>query len=508
MGAAKTKDVLNWNTQFSQLEKLVVDGHHQQCQEQLDLISVQQIPRDLAWQFAQLASRIQHSIYALKVLYRYIYPKNSFDEPARDSEKMVYAYALTNLGAAQEALDLLETVDSEKNPEVYFQKSVAYVKQWDYAKSIPMLKEFIANDSVPPYRKLVAEVNLAAAYICQFDFLKAEQLLFKIQKNCLENNYNLLLGNSFELMAQNYFFQKRYDQALECLEKSFQYLKDQKGIYLFFVEKWKVICNCFQSPSAENLKALQSLRQQSVEKMFWDTTREFDLFEGILKNDEQIVRKVVLGTPSQPYQQRIHQLFGKITWPRGDYKLLLAGATVDCDLVFNPFEISKSSESLSEKPQLLALYQALTLDFYRPHYIGAIFKFVYPDERFNPTTSPQRVMRLLERLDSWFKENGWPLAIHFKKSEFALQSNQPIAVVIQRGKTISVEEIKWSAVKEQFQDRTFTVTKLMAVLNLSKSTAVRLLTQALEDGLISKSGVGRSTQYRFRSRSKRDKAAS
>ncbi len=507
MSDQQNAEILFWNTRLSELEKLVVSGQHDQCQQQLDQIFPHQVPRAFAPQLAQIASRVQHSIFALKVLFRFVYPENSFDEPARDSEKMIYAYALSNLGAEDEALKLLETVNSEKEPEALFQKALAYVKQWNYAKTIPLLKEFIASTQVQPYRQLVAQVNLAAALICQSRWQEANDLLAVIQAKCQENEYTLLLGNSLELQAQLHFFQKNYEQALSCLRQSSNLLKEQKGIYLFFVEKWTAICQCYRSPTPENLQHLQALREQSMIKCYWDTAREFDMFRGVLEQNEELIRKVIMGTPSEAYRQRARQLYGKALRPLGQFRLLLAGANQETKRTFDPYLVSADGTSLSEKPHLLALFEALTLDFYRPHYLAALFKYVYPEERFNPTTSPARVMQLLNRLDDWFKEHQWPLYVHFKKSEFSLQSNQPIVVIIQRGKKMSATDIKWNTIREKFAGKTFSAEKISKALGVSRSSALRLIAEALEEGRIQKVGQSRGTEYRFSDRIRKNKTA-
>jgi hypothetical protein len=214
-----------------------------------------------------------------------------------------------------------------------------------------------------------------------------------------------------------------------------------------------------------------------------------------------------MGTPSEAYRQRVRKLFDTSIWSYGEFKLKLGPPSEKIELTFDAYKVEKDGSSLSEKPHLLALFEALTLDFYRPHYLGSIFKSVYPQERFNPTTSPARVMRLLIRLDQWFKQQELPLFIHFKKSEFALYASAPIAVIIQRGKKISTSDIKWNAIKDAFDGRSFSAAKISKALSISKSSSLRLISQALVDGSITKAGTNRGTEYRFKGRTKRAKAA-
>ncbi len=495
----------SWENKIGALEKLVIDGHHDDFRQLLDDIPLREVTRDRAPSLARLALRTHHSIYALKCLYRFIVPENTFEKPATDKEKMIYAYALLNLGALDEAFEILETVDAQAEPEVLFYKSLGYFKQWNYAKSIPVLKEFIGAKNITPYRRLVGEVNLAAAYICEFEWVSARPLIDKIKESCLAGDYILLLGNSYELEAQFYFFQGQYQEALCCLEKAAELLQNQSGIYLFLVEKWICLCRCFQAPTNENLEHLEVLRSQSIQSNFWDTNREFDLFESILKKDEALVRKIIMGTPSEHYRQRARQLFGKVIKPQGQFELLLGGD--QSDLSFDPFKSNKNGEALSHKPHLLAMFEALTLDFYKPSYLGSLFKYIYPDEKFNPSTSPQRLMKLMTRLDRWFEENAWPLRVQFKKSEFALRADAPVRVVIQRGKKVSSSDAKWLELKEIFKGRGFSVTQITQELKVSKSSAQRMIREALAQSRIISVGGGRSTTYRFSFQKKAKDAA-
>ena len=188
---------------LSELEKLVVAGEHEHCRRQLNLLSRQEISREFAPRFAQIANRVHYPIFAMKLLYQYVFPENSFAQAASVQEKSVYAYALLNLGASKEALELLESIDASLDPEVYLQRAFAHFKDWNYTQSIPSLEKFISSANLPPYRRLVGQVNLAAAYISLSRWSLAEPLLQLIEEQCIAGDYQLLLGNSYELKAQS-----------------------------------------------------------------------------------------------------------------------------------------------------------------------------------------------------------------------------------------------------------------------------------------------------------------
>lgn len=501
MGERSDQSDLHWENKLAELESLVVAGEHDACRNQLDSFLPIHISRELAPKLAELATRVHHSIFAMKVLYQYIFPEFPSSLPATAHEKSVYANALLNLGAASEAIELLETVDSVAVPEVLIQKSLAHFKDWNYSKSIPLLETFTTAPNVLPYRKVVGQVNLSAAYICLSRWSEATEVLHAVEKQCVASGYHLLLGNCYELQAQVQFFQKNYDAAISFLEKSIELLKNQKGLYLIFVEKWMTICRCFQSPTPENMQRLHEVRGKANLEYRWETVRECDLFESILNQDQALIHKVMMGTPSESYRERARKLFGKTPRRNGPYLFLIAGTDTPANpRVFNPYQAGPKGERLSEKAYLLALFGALTLDFYKPSYLGSLFKVLYPDEKFNPETSPARVLQLLKRLDLWFQQYDWPLYVHFKKSEFSIKSRESIAITVQRGKEITDFEIKQTEVKKAFAGRTFTAHQLSAALGLSKTTTNQTIKRLLAEGSLISGGKGRGIFYQFTTR--------
>lgn len=498
----------NWSSLFVQIQDSVIAGQHQHSRALFDQIIPRQIPREWAYRFAQLANRIHQSIFSLKAMHRFIFPENLLKETtATDEEKMIYGYALLNLGAVDESLQILTTINSQANPEALFIRSMANFRKWNYADSLPLLKHYISNTQLDPYRRLVGEVNLVAASICLFKCDKVPALIENIQLTCKEKDYKLLLGNSYELQAQYYFFQERYDDAIHCLNQAAELLRDQQGLYLLFVEKWSLLCACFKANTKENLQKLQDLRHKAKLLGEWETIRECDLFEAILTENEMLLKKVIMGTPSELYRHRARQLFKKDIKPQGHIFWEIQNAKNATVTDFNPYEKRNGQTALFEKPHLLALFEALTLDFYKPAHLGALFKSVYPTEKFNPFTSPARVMRLLKRLDDWFLSQQVALRVEFKKSEFHLVASSPVRILIQRGQKLTSRSGRWTEIKSSLQGRTFTSSKISELTGISIASAQRLIKSAVNEGLLTVRGKGPNTAYQFSLRKKLGKAA-
>lgn len=492
---------LFWTNCFSQIEACVIAGQHLESKKLLDLLQPKKIPREWAFRFAELANRIHHSIYALKALHRFIAPENTLALSATAQEKMIYAYALSNLGATKEAITLLDSLNAVVLPEVYFLKALCNFREWNYAESIPLLKSYVQAEAVTAYRRIVGEVNLAAALIATSEFDAAIERLNAIQTLCEQNNYVLLLGNTLELKAQAFFFKHEYDEALVCLSGAAAALQGQQGLYSLFVEKWTTLCLLFKNPSAENQFRLRQLRAQAIELSHPETLRECDLFEAVTNRDEALVKKVLFGTPSDHYRLRARTLFGKQLAVRGKFnwslpKTYTSASNKSQVFMFDP-NLTYEGEALYEKPQLLGLFEALTFDFYKPLHLGGLFKCIYPTEQFNPFSSPARVMKLLKRLDGWFEARSIPLRVDFKKSEFSLKAVADVQIVVDRTKKDTFLEGPWFGIRRAFQGRTFTTAKVSEVTGLSLASAQRLVREAVDHGHVISVGKGRNTCYRF-----------
>lgn len=484
---------------YQELENLVVAGHHAECRQVLDASQPRKVPRSWAAKFGAIAFRVHHPAYSLKVLHRFIYPENSFDEPATVHEKVVYVSALYTFGAIDESHKILDSVTSDEAPEVWFHKAGAHFCSWNYEAGIPYFKKYIQSPKVDAYKRLVGKVNLASAFIFTCDWNAASELLEDAKAECQSQDYRLLLGNCYELLAQVEFFQGRYEAALGLLQNATQYLKGQGGFYELYVEKWTLITRCMKSGDPGDLASLNTLREKAFDLGHWNTVRECDLFEGLVTKDADLIRKVIMGTPYEAYRRRVRKLFDTNLIAKGQFELFLTnGASREAQTpVFDPNKKGDAPEALYEKPLLLALYNALTEDFYQPANLGALFQKIYPEEKFNPYSSPNRVLGLLKRLNKWFQENRHPIQVSIKKSEYRLVSSAPIVLLVQRGVQFTATDGKIAELKSRFQSKTFSTAQVCEALGISKTSAQRLLAEALKDRKLIKDKARVGRVYRF-----------
>lgn len=494
-----------WEALCSQIEAIVQRGQHEESRGVLLSLNPKNIPRKWATNLARVAWRTDMAIYALKVLQPYIYPENRFSEPATPQEKVQYATSLSSLGINREAIAILNTVDPEEDPEALFHTASSYMYDWNYSAAISPLQKMIALEKVPPYRKLVCKVNLVAAYITVGKMDLAVPLLQEIQQECEKNNHLLLLGNSWELTAQIHIASKKFNSANDALEKAGDILQNQAGRYLLFVEKWKAVVRCLSASTDEEkaagLELLAKTRATALTLLHWNTMRECDLYEAITIQNEDLLKKVIMGTPSEIYRRRARQYYGQRFIATGRYNLLLTPAsdnkTKDTKNFFDPMKKSIKNEALHEKPLLYALYHALLRDFYQPHTLGTLFSLIYPDEKYNPYSSPGRVVQLMRRLNTWFLENEVSLQVQFLKNECRLIATQAIYVVVQRGNQQSADKARDAEIRKHFHGESFTILQLAEAMQASRPTAERWLRKASGQGKVIKERRKHGVVYRF-----------
>jgi tetratricopeptide (TPR) repeat protein len=483
-----------WQQRIDLIEKSIKTGKHKEVIKSLSELNRKKIPREFAATLAHFAFRVSTPLLALKILHPYIHNEYLKQAPPNAQEKMAYATGLLALGAVREANQILQSIDSQVEPEVLFHQGISGIYEWNYEVTVSKLRAFVKASNVSEYRKLVGKVNLLAAYIYLLRWNEAEPLLEEIIGVCNQEQHVLLLGNCYELKAQFYFFQKKYEQALEQANKSFEILKEQNGLYYLFAKKWQILASYFLSPNLQDLNELTLLKEKAREVRHWNTLRECDLFLAIARKDAQLAQKVMVGTPAESYRQRVRFLFsGNLKVANKYFWYLSLGELpgVNCEITFDPYV------KLFKRAQLLSVYDALTRDFYKPSSIGDLFEILYPDEKFNYNTSPIRVLKALRRLNAWFKNNEPRLEIKFQKSEFSIQAIQSIKLVVIRGQSLTTPNVHFEKLQKQFLYRRFSVGQTARFLSVSKATAQRLLKSAIQNGILSKEGAGRSTVYYF-----------
>src|SRR5262249_54709284 len=102
-----------------------------------------------------------------------------------------------------------------------------------------------------------------------------------------------------------------------------------------------------------------------------------------------------IGSPLAAYRKRLEKEFH--LEPSESYRL---GASADRVLDIATGD-GRGIESPGHGKMVHQLVGALVKDFYRPRRLGQLFSDLYPNEYFNPFSSPVRLHRLIQRAREW-----------------------------------------------------------------------------------------------------------
>lgn len=165
------------------------------------------------------------------------------------------------------------------------------------------------------------------------------------------------------------------------------------------------------------------------------------------------------------------------------------------------FDLSKGCEeggkaALVEQPLLFRLLQALTKDFYRPLPLGSLFSTLYPDEKFNPETSPNRVYQVVKRLRRWFNSQNIPLEIEMQNDFFKLHALKPYTLRISfQSFKATQNDALLESLQRHFDKNRFTLTELKEACGLTPAQARKFLSWALERRKLRRLKAGRQPVF-------------
>lgn len=478
---------------MTQLETLTKQGDTQQVSEIINRLVLKRIPRDLAAQLAQICFRNSLYLQSLRILNPIVCPPAPINPKPQPSEIIAYATALVSLNMNREARNLLQQLDPATNPEALLIESFSYFGEWNYEKTIPLLKRFSTNPRVSYYRQIVGKVNLAAAYVTSAKKTEANNLLLELLNITGERNFRLLQGNTLELLAQLEIQKKNYLKALEYLNDAKKIFPDNTSIYFFFVKKWEFICRLLLSPQSQELiNTCEDLKSEALKWRHWETARDIDLYIAFATKDMRLVQKLLQGTPNPNYIKKIELLFGHKITPEKIFKFR-------GDLETSPPRISLDFIQISEKIQnnryQNKLFSLLTRDFYRPVNLGYLFSRLHPDENFNPVTSEKRILNQIYMLVKNLNTDTTCFELHKSKMDFIFKLKPGIELVLTRQGNRRHPTPTLKEKMRKFGSTAFSTNQLAQLLNCSKRKAQYILKQLLTQNFVKCVNKGPKTAY-------------
>lgn len=488
-------------TDLEKIDKLIRAGHGAEAQHALEKLTKDKLARKDLTAASALAWRCNRPLVGIRLLNSIVRPSHRRPTQATEAERIEYAACLIKIGATDEALRLLATVEASYDPRRLLIEAFGYISQWRYQSALPLLSKYIASSGVTRYDKTVGKVNLAEALIHQGHDQQALSLLRELLHDASAQRLNLVLGKVLELSAQYWIFKKKYSEAEAYLDKAQKLLNESQSLDAFFVKKWHGLMEYSSKKGKGEAKAtLDAIRADALERSHFETIRDCDRFEAIITKNGGLVQKLFFGTPFESFRDQLQADWGSPLASETHFIWQLSGAeTSECSL--DLFEVSPAF-ALELKPgQLLhRLLTTLCRDFYRPFRVATLHSYLYPNEFFNPTSSPARIHEAVKRLRVWLEKHKLKVEITEDSGTYRLSSAKPFSIKVpspSQPQTKSSSFLK--IVRDQWPARGFTVNELSKVLECSPRTALTYVKEAESEGTVVREGQGPKTKYRLAS---------
>lgn len=443
-------------------------------------------PREFVTRWAQLAWRCGLPERGLAWLYPYVRPAESKKLDATASEFAEYAACLTKWGAINEALQTLQKIDARELASVDLYRSLACIAQWDYRESIVHLQSYLKRD-LELYSRVVAEVNLLSALVFERRNDEARAQFESSISTCEKNDFKLAGARLYELFAELCLSAKDFGGASEALDRAEALLADKQSIDSFFIRKYRAAVLAFSRPTDPAAQdAIKKVEAEARVRRHWETIRDVDRIRALAFVDEKRLNDVYFGTPYSSYKAHLEKEKPSSIEVQGcyDWKLGKGEARESLDL-------SQALRSSSSEPFFKLgmthhrLFTALCADFYRPLRNATLFSEVFPEERYIPGQSPERVRKAIFRLRNELKRKKLPLVILEEEGTYRLDARVPITITILKASTPLVsrrESMEERLVEALGNSPSINAATVAKVLQLNSRASQRLLKSALENG--------------------------
>ncbi len=491
-------------------DETIRSGEITSVRNQIELLIPSAIPRKLVAAFADIARRVRSELWGLRLMRPIVRSETPVFPKPTELELCTYAGLLIKVGALPEAKQKLLQLDRKNLANVDIFLGEIHIAQWNYKDAVPHYKKILARKDLSDYVHAIAQVNFASALIFLESYTAAEKILPKLLQHCQDHKWELLYANTLEISAQLAVWQSNWNEVHRLLTEAEQ-VAGPNSHYRLYIDKWRALAGLFKartemgSSDNEELKIVQ-IRQQALSLKSWETVRDLDFYLALYQKNVNVLLNVYFGTPHPAYKNRIKKLFKKKGWliPKSYFRKLTSDSTDRLLDLETAQEVGRAMiEPIKPGQMLHRLLNILATDFYKPIAIGELFSKLYPDEYFNPDIAPGRVAQAVKLLRRWIEANQIPLMINVDNNRYSIAATAPYAFKI-TSTVQSASELQNAGFKTQLKRlsekwpyQSFSALQASQFLEISASSARKLLAKALSQQRIYTSGTGRSTQYRF-----------
>ena len=472
------------------LEAYIRNGQIKEASEILSGIKINQIPVNELYLYAQFSIRVQNYLLALQILSKNMNDHRDGIKQISTEEMETYITALIKLGLFKNSKNLLQELNPTKNPRYHDLEARIAMAQWDYEVALKHCNKYLDTIRKDSYQHLVGKLNLAASLVGVESFEEAIESLIEIEKEAKSQNYKLILGNSYELLAQAHIKIGKYVEARDHLNSCMKVFGNEESIWSFYVKKWDFFMETYNDRDPKVLMTQgRLLLNEATQKSYYEDVREIERHLALCLGDDERLLRVYTGTPYTAYRKKLISKYQ-----------LIVPSTITTE--FGP----KVTESIifdyrnyfKDQTKLLSCFEILMKDFFKPISLGFIFDHLYKDEFFDSETSPQRIYAIIRRVRESIPEK-YKIDINHHNYGTQILFNKNIQLELSTKEGIVDSEKRDSVeLRDHFKRNWFTTSDVAKLTHKSPTTAKRLIEQAKKNYKIEIQGKGRATRYRFK----------
>jgi tetratricopeptide (TPR) repeat protein len=480
--------------QIEIIEDLTRARQFTKAREYFSELNRSELNRSLFAPYASLAWRLGDADAGLRLLSSLMKYHPSLRVSVSEREVAEYANCLTYVGCTQEALALL----GQSNDSWALQaKAFAHIAQWEYQEAHEQLTQILPTNQLPEYSLLVCKVNLAACLVFMERWSEAQTLIENLFLSKSGHMGSRLAINLKGLLLQISVMSKDWSEANQIIREL--ELSEFGTPDLFVIEKWKAIASARQDYT--NTMELFQVRTKALAQGRWETVRDCDYHIATITKNTIFFHRVYFATPYQSFREKITKNFNSASSLPESFDYWIMPKELEPTLKSAPnLEINLSRGEIGDVQMKVGQSEHSTLiqfthDLYKPLSIGSLFYGLYPTEKFDPFTSPNRIHQCIKALRSFFDRNQIPIGIIEENGRYSLNPLVPISV--QLPKAIEAKH-QYQARLELIQEALgseFTKSQVIQHLNCSPKTAQRILSDAVERGFCVKFGHGKRLKY-------------
>jgi len=472
-------------------EDLTKGGHAARVRSEILRLKPRKIPKHHRRMIANLLRRAGDYRLALKVLTPALFQSDmTFHADLKFADVAEYSAILLKVGMAGDALKMLATIENSGLPEVLLYEAFCYIGTWRSEAAIPLLEKYVTQSSVPDYARLAGRVNLLSCLIADNQFERAITMSAELIEACAEKQLKRLHGNCLELRGRALIASGQLAEARGPLQEALDLMRADTGRYNLHIQKWLVFLDCKNSGDPRPMTAI---REQALNEGLFEIVREIDVLTLKVEFNPEIFARVLFGSRIEQFRRKILREFSQ-EQPLPAAKYFTAPDAPD-QFDFREGELNGKA-ILAPGKKLHQVAYIMGTELYSRFSVGTLHSILYPDEHFNPWSSPMRVTQLLSRLNQELRPATPKLAVHNVEGLHTITATKDLGLAIPYEICVPASnDLLFSNLERKAKAWPLNSAQISNMLSLSPSSAKRFIRDCIEKERLVTAGEGARTVY-------------